>query len=433
MERIRCGERVEHYETWRVRRDGSQVPVSVTVSPVRDHTGAIIGASDITRDISSRKAAEAIRQLLAAIVSSSEDAILSKDLEGNITSWNAAAERLFGYPAHEIIGQSVSRLFPPDQQDEFAQIMDGIRRGERVEHHETMRVRRDGRLVPVSVTISPVKDDQGVIVGASDITRDISTRVALERQREAFLSLVTHELKTPITSLQANLQLAQRRLARLASLEEPSREEQHHIVEQVQTILVRSQQPVRVQQRLINDLLDLAHLQEGKIEVHLEPCDLVGLVAETVQDQQAAHPSRLITLDLPDQDPILVYADQDRLQQVLNNYLTNALKFSPETEPVRVGIALEAGTARVWVHDQGPGLTAEQQRQIWQQFYQAPTTPVQSGWKPGLGLGLYISQQLILRQHGEVGVESRPGQGATFWFALPMHASMHEVGSPLGS
>ncbi len=145
-------------------------------------------------------------------------------------------------------------------------------------------------------------------------------------------------------------------------------------------------------------------------------------MAETVQDQQAAHPARLITLDVPELEPIPVSADRDRLQQVLNNYLTNALKFSPETEPVRVGIAVEADTARVWVQDRGPGLSAEQQAHIWQQFYQVPTTTVQNEWRVGLGLGLYICQQLIRCHQGEAGVESRPGQGATFWFSLPLEA-----------
>jgi len=180
---------------------------------------------------------------------------------------------------------------------------------------------------------------------------------------------------------------------------------------------------LRVQQRLINDLLDLSHIQEDKVELRLATCNLVRLVYETVQDHQAAHPSRLITLDLPEQDPILVYADRDRLQQVLSNYLTNALKFSPVTEPVEVGMRLEAEVVRVWVQDHGPGLSAEQQEHIWKRFYQAPQTPVQSGWKMGLGFGLYICQQLMSRQQGQVGVESTTGEGSRFWFVLPLLSS----------
>ena len=375
------------------------------------------------RDITDRRRTEEARLHLAAIVSSSDDAILSKDLDGMITSWNAAAERMYGYKAQEIVGQPVTLLFPPDRQNELTQIMERIRRGERVDHYETTRVRKDGSLLSVSVTVSPIKKSSGTIIGASAIARDISKRKELEQQREAFVSLVTHELKNPLTALQGNIQVAQRLLIRLLSQAEQFEEEQQRMLEDVLTMLGRSQQPLRVQQRLINDLLDLSHIQEDKVELRLAACNLVGLVYETVQDHQAAHPSRLITLDLPEQDPILVYADRDRLQQVLSNYLTNALKFSPATEPVRVGMCLQAEAVRVWVRDHGPGLSAEQQEHIWKRFYQAPRTPVQSGWKVGLGLGLYICQQLIRRQQGEVGVESLPGQGATFWFTLPVQSS----------
>jgi PAS domain S-box-containing protein len=374
-------------------------------------------------DITDRRRAEEARLHLAAIVSSSDDAILSKDLDGRITSWNAAAERMYGYSAQEIVGQPVTHLFPPDRSDEFTQIMERIRRGERVEHYETTRVRKDGSLLSVSVTVSPIKNSSGTIIGASAIARDISKRKELEEQREAFMSLVTHDLKNPLTALQGNIQLAQRLLTRLLSQAEQLEEEQQRMLEDVLTMLGRSHQPLRVQQRLINDLLDLSHIQENKVELRLAVCNLARLVYETVQDHQAAHPSRLITLDLPEQDPIPVYADRDRLQQVLSNYLTNALKFSPATEPVQVGMALEAEAVRVWVADHGPGLSAEQQEHVWQRFYQAARTPVQSGWKMGLGLGLYICQQLMSRQQGQVGVESTPGEGSRFWFTLPLLSS----------
>lgn len=373
------------------------------------------------RDLSASRRAEEARLHLAAIVSSSDDAILSKDLDGIVTSWNAAAERMYGHSAQEIVGQPVTLLFPPDHHNEFRDIMERIRRGERVEHYETTRVHKDGSLLTVSVTISPIKDSRGTIIGASAIARDISKRKELEQQREAFMGLVTHELKNPLAALQGHIQLAQRLLTRLMSrAEEQLEEEQQRMLEDVLAMLGRSQQPLRVQQRLINDLLDLSHIQEDKVELCLETCNLVRLVYETVQDHQAAHPSRLITLDLPEQDPILIYADRDRLQQVLSNYLTNALKFSPVTEPVEVSICLEAEGVRVWVADHGRGLSVEQQKHIWKRFYQAPQTLAPSGGKMGLGLGLYICQQLMSRQQGQVGVESTPGKGSRFWFTLPL-------------
>lgn len=375
------------------------------------------------RDITDRLRAEEANLYLAAIVSSSEDAIFSKDLDGTITSWNAAAERMFGYSAQEIVGKPVSILFPPDRADEFVQIMERIRRGERVDHYETKRLLKDGGQLSVSVTVSPIKNSRGTIIGASDITRDISRRKELEEQREAFVGLVTHELKNPLTALQGNIQLAQRLLTRLLSRAEQLDEEQRRILEDVLTMLARSHQPLRVQQRLISDLLDLSQIQEGKLELQLATCNLVELVYETVQDHQAAHPSRLITLDLPELDPILVNADRDRLQQVLGNYLANALKFSPDSEPVHVGMDVESGAVRVWVQDHGPGLSAKHQAHIWQRFYRVPGTSIQHGWKKGLGLGLYICRQLISRQQGQVGVESSPGRGARFWFTLPLLSS----------
>jgi PAS domain S-box-containing protein len=375
------------------------------------------------RDITDRKQAEIALLHMAAIVSSSDDAIIGKDLDGVIISWNAAAERMYGYSAQEILGQSITLLFPSDHREEFAQIMERIRQGEPVDHYETIRVCKDGRHLHVSVTVSPIRDSDGIIIGASAIARDISERKELEQQREAFVSLVTHELKTPLTILQGNVQLAQRRLTRLLSQGESLTEEQQRWLEDVLVMLVRTQQPLRVQQRLINDLLDITRIREDKVELYLAVFDLVRLVCETVQDHQTVHADRLITLDLPEQDPITVCADRDRIQQVLSNYLSNALKFAPATEPIQVGMTLEAGTVRVWVQDRGPGLTPRQQAHIWERCYQVSQTPTQNGWKVGLGLGLYICQQLIHRQQGKVGVESIPGQGATFWFTLPVHSS----------
>ncbi len=369
-----------------------------------------------------REQAEDALRHLAAIVSSSNDAIIGKDLSGVIMSWNAAAERMYGYSEREIVGQPITLLFPPDRQQELTQIMERIRQGERVDHYETIRVRKDGNYAHVSVTISPIRNSSGIIIGASTIARDISERKELERQREAFVSLVTHELKTPLTVLQGNVQLAQRRLTHLLSQTEHLPEKQQRLLEDAVTLLAHTQHPLRVQQRVINDLLDLAHIREDKVELHLAVFDLIGLVDETVQDYRTTHPNRHLLWNWPEENPISVYADRDRVQQVLSNYLTNALKFAPATEPIQVGIIREATRVRVWVQDRGPGLTLEQQANIWKRLYQVSQTRVQSGWRVGLGLGLYLCQQLIQRQQGTVGVESIPGEGATFWFTLPVHA-----------
>ncbi len=376
-------------------------------------------ALSLQAEIAERQAIEKAYLHLAAIVSSSSDAILSKDLDGIITSWNAAAEQMYGYSAAEIIGRPVSLLFLPDRQDEFVQIMERIRRGECVDHYETIRVRKDGSLLPVSVTVSPIRNSSGAVIGASAIARDISKQKDLARQRDAFISLVTHELKNPLTVLQGNVQLAQLRLTRLLNWTEHLDEELQRELKNVLTTLNCNQQPLQLQKRLINDLLDASRIQEDKLELCLTTFDLLEMVNETVQDYRTAYPDRFITLDLPNCNAIQVSADRDRLQQVLSNYLTNALKFSPATEPMQVGVTLKAKSVQVWVQDRGPGLSYEQQAYIWERFYQGSQVDLKSKKGTGLGLGLYICRQLVRRQHGEVGVKSLPGQGATFWFTLP--------------
>jgi PAS domain S-box-containing protein len=182
LARLRAGERMEHYETVRVRKDGTLVNISLTVSPIRGPDGTIVGASKIARDITDRRRAEENLLQTAAIVENSDDAIISKNLDGIILSWNPGAERLYGYTAAETIGQSVTMLIPPDRPDEEPRILEQIARGERVDHYETVRRRNDGTLIDVSLTVSPVRDTSGRIIGASKIARDITERKRAERE-----------------------------------------------------------------------------------------------------------------------------------------------------------------------------------------------------------------------------------------------------------
>jgi PAS domain S-box-containing protein len=176
LARIRRGDKVDHFETIRVAKDGTLRHVSLTISPVRNDAGEIIGASKIARDIGERRSAESAKAYLAAIVESSDDAIISKDLDGIIQSCNRSAERLFGYPASELIGRPVRILIPADRQSEEDHILDSVRRGKRVDHFETVRLTREGQPIDVSLTVSPVRDEAGRIIGVSKIARDITER-----------------------------------------------------------------------------------------------------------------------------------------------------------------------------------------------------------------------------------------------------------------
>ena len=188
LNRIRRGESVTHFETIRQRKDGSMVPISLTVSPIFGDDGRVIGASKIARDISERVEGAMASRRLEAVVQSSDDAIVTKNLESLITSWNPAAERMFGYTADEAIGKSVRMLIPADLQGEEDVVMAKIRAGEKVDHYETIRRRKDGSTLSVSLTVSPIRNASGTIVGASKIARDVTERVAMEAATAEYAS-----------------------------------------------------------------------------------------------------------------------------------------------------------------------------------------------------------------------------------------------------
>src|SRR5262245_36239932 len=221
LARVRAGETVDHFETVRRRKDGALVRVWVTISPVRDRRGRITGASTVAREASERARLDEALARLAAIVDSSDDAIVSKTLEGVITSWNRGAQRLFGYSAAEAVGQPIFLIIPSDRRAEEEGVLARIRTGETVDHFETVRRRKDGTLVEISLTVSPLRDSRGRVIGASKIARDITQRKRVERERVAmfeeaqqanrakdeFLAMLGHELRNPLGAISSAVRL----------------------------------------------------------------------------------------------------------------------------------------------------------------------------------------------------------------------------------
>lgn len=232
------------------------------------------------------------------------------------------------------------------------------------------------------------------------------------RQMEEFLGMISHELKTPLTSIKGNTQLAVRQLKNsLQSLEK------------ILGLYESAEQQSRRLNRLVDDLLDVSRVQAGYLDLHLAPHDLLLIVRQSIQEQQQAWSDRTITLESGDVQSASVNVDADRIAQVIINYLTNALKYSSEERPVQVYLQEKGNQVKVSVRDYGPGLSAEQQEYIWERFRRVPEMEIQSSShhaNSGLGLGLYISKTIIEQHYGQVGVDSVPGEGSTFWFTLPL-------------
>jgi len=239
------------------------------------------------------------------------------------------------------------------------------------------------------------------------------------RRMDEFIGIASHEIRTPLTSIKANIQLAQRQMKRLIE-ENTTSEQLTKRLEPMRDMLDRAARQVEVQNRLVSDLLDVSRIYADKLELRIEQCDITAIVRRTVADQANIVAPRSISLETV-AEAIAVMVDADRLEQVLNNYLSNALKYSESTHPVNVCLEHSGDSIRVSVRDTGPGLTPAQQQHIWERFYRVDGVTVKTGSGVGLGLGLHICRTLIERQGGRVGVESTLGEGSTFWFSLPIH------------
>lgn len=385
------------------RRNGSEVPIEIGLNPIETPEGLFTLASII--DITERKRAEAAHERLAAIVESSEDAITSKTLEGIITSWNRGAEQLFGYRADEAIGQSVSLLVPERLAEEERRIMESIRLGQRIDHFETLRRRKDGSEVDVSVRISPIRNAAGDVIGESSIARDI-TELKLrdaELQRsnaelEQFAYVASHDLQEPLRMVANYTELlAQRYKGRLD--------------EKADKYIYYASDGARRMQRLVADLLAYSRVgSQGKPLVPVQAAQVLDSVIESIQPLIRETGACIEHGALP-----AVMADEMQLRQLFQNLIGNAIKFRSNVPPRVVVQARQQGDRWLFsVADNGIGMEMQYANRIFQMFQRLH----ELGKYEGSGIGLAIAKRIIERHHGQIRVESRPGEGSTFFFTL---------------
>jgi signal transduction histidine kinase len=304
---------------------------------------------------------------------------------------------------------------PPDRPDELPAILGRLRRGERLDHFETVRLRKDGTRLDVSVSVSPIKDASGRIVGAATIARDIGAAKALERQKDEFLALAAHELRGPVTSLRGFARLALRRLERGEGVErEPLRRDLAQVDRQGKRLAA-----------LVAELLDHSRLERGTLRLEREPTDLAALVRQAAAAARVAAPRHAIVVDAPESAPALV--DPLRLEQVVGNLLDNAIKYGGDPIDVRVE-RRAAGRLGVSVRDHGPGIPPEQRERIFGRYARG-SGPARAG---GLGLGLYLAREIVERHGGRLAVEAPPGGGARFSVQLPSGLEGERAGGEPG-
>jgi PAS domain S-box-containing protein len=417
QDRMATNVRVHHYETTRIHKDGHLMNVEITVSPIRDPAGNIVGISARPRDITERKRTDTVTAELAAIVDSSNDAIIGKTLDGVITSWNRGAERIYGYEAAEVVGKSISLLVPSDRPDEFREIIAGMLAGNvRTDHFETKRLRKDGTAIDVSLTVSPICDSDGTIVGASSVARDVTEHnqmaealkaselrsvLAVARAKDEMVSLVSHELRTPLASLLGFTELLY------------SRDFTEERRKQYLGVMLREGRRLT---DLINDVLHIQRLEAGHQDLNVAVADLEALIqrAITAAGENQQTPIELhLTEGLP-----LVNIDTDSILQVLSNFISNARKYSPDGGAIDVSTRLVDGMVEVSVRDHGLGVPADSLSKLFGTFYR-----VDSGDRrliKGTGLGLAINRRIVEAHGGHVSATSEgPGHGSQFQFTLP--------------
>lgn len=412
LARIRRGERVDHFETERLNKSGARVPVSLNISPIKDRGGRIFGASKVVRDITAQQQADALRNRLSAIVESSDDAIISKDLNGIITSWNQGAERIFGYNAEEMIGTSITRIVPADLMNEEADIIQRIRSGQRIDHFRTTRSHKDGTAIPLSITVSPVRDAAGKVIGASKVARDFSQQLRFEQQLEEadrnkdhFLATLAHELRNPLAALTNAWELI------ALSKDDPAGIAQAH------ALMGRQ---LRHMTRLVNDLMDINRVNHGKLKMAFAVLDLHSVLQEAVEVAQPAlhQPGHTVQLDLSLKH-IQVHGDAIRLVQVFGNLLTNAAKYSPSGSQITIRTRIEGTMVKIDIQDNGLGLAPEDLKRIFEMFAQVELMREES--QGGLGIGLSLVKQLVTLHNGSVSAASEGlGKGTTITVMLPL-------------
>jgi PAS domain S-box-containing protein len=413
LNRLRNNEKLKGYEAEVRCKDGSVRHIAISSSAYR-REGTFIHTRCVTVDITARKNAIELQQRLGAIVESSDDAIIVKDLDGTILSWNRGAERVFGYTAEEVIGKNISILAAPDRVNEPPDILTRLRQGERVDHYKTTRKTKDGRILTISLTVSPLFDPRGSVIGPSKVARDITQSetqaealqaandalMAANADMEQFVYSASHDLQEPLRMVATYSELLMR------TFREQLGPDGLEYLDYVFQGALRMEQ-------LLKDLRSYALVST----LHKEPVDFIdsGVALDralaNLRPAVVETGARITSAALP-----RVRFHEFRLEQVFQNLISNALRYRSAARPeIRISVKPEGNGWLFAVRDNGIGINPSYQEQVFDLFKRLHSVADY----PGTGMGLAICKRIIERARGKIWVESEPGRGSTFYFTIP--------------
>ena len=357
---------------------------------------------------------------LAAIVASTDDAIVSKDLDGVIVSWNRAAETMFGFTPAEAIGSHISIIVPDDRLAEEAYVLSQVRSGLSITHYETRRRRKDGGFIDIDLTVSPIRSADGVVIGAAKIARDITEQKRLRqladeasRMKDEFLAVFSHELRTPLNNVLGNALLLRKEVG----------------AEYRERALGSLERNAQALARLVNDILESSRIITGKLRLSFDLFDAERVVLQAMETLAPTFQARRVSVVSTVSTGLCVRGDRDRLLQAIWNVLSNAAKFTAAGGVVTVGAAIVAGYVLITVEDTGIGIAPEHLQLVFQRFWQADSTVTRQ--HGGLGIGLALARHVVELHGGHIQAASAgPGAGTTITIVLPYAGAAQNVTQP---
>lgn len=436
-DRIRRGDSVTHYETVRKTKDGRLLDISLTVSPIRDGRGNIVGASKIGRDITHLKSAQEEIAFQARLLSAVEQGVIATDLKGKIIYWNHFAERLYGWTTAEAIGANIVDLTPANaSKEQAAEILAQLKRGESWTGEMILR-RRDGTEFPAMITDSPILNDDGELIGTVGVSVDITDAKQAEKERlrlltaerdaraqaeaanrlkDEFLATLSHELRNPLNVVIGYAEILRR----------GNDKQDRTFVTRVAEVIRRN---ALMQSQLVSDLLDLSRLQTGKLAINRQPVSLSTVITDAIETVKAEAETKNVKITFDsDREPLVVDADPVRLGQIAWNLLNNAVKFATPAGEISITLERENGYGKLTVRDSGQGIAAEFLPHVFEIFRQADASS--SRRQGGLGIGLALVKQLTELHGGRVSAYSDgPGKGAKFVVWLPLQDAVSSNGN----